>query len=339
MDISHVAIAKIVYETCKDDLLYTDSFYAWDNETTLWRRCNKLAVKSYIDRAANREDTPVNVREELKKCSVKSAVLCELEEFLHSNVIFNNNIYEFPVADGQIINFKYKMIRQRTKTDKFTVASPVKYDPNANCAVFRKYIDDITLNDKEVEKMLQKALGSCLTGVLTKELYNLHGTGSNSKTMLMKFMQVLLGDFCKLKPSDYLCNRIDYYQEHDDYLEDVEDMKDKRVFIIQEGDLKYKSGRVKELTGGDTFWTGTGRAFIPSMKIVIVTNEPLVGTDESLRRRIVNIPFKARFTKEPKLPHERLQDVTFERMSNDQQFMSSMLNWLMQGAQEVIESL
>jgi putative DNA primase/helicase len=85
--------------------------------------------------------------------------------------------------------------RRHSRTDLITRISPLAYDPNATCNLFRSFLDQI-LPDKDVQDWLQRWFGYCLTADYGEHvLAAFWGEGRNGKGTLIKLFQWLFGDY------------------------------------------------------------------------------------------------------------------------------------------------
>lgn len=77
----------------------------------------------------------------------------------------------------------------------FTHQIPVEYDENAKCPQFRRFLDQITLNNKKRKASLEEFMGLCMTkqiGYGTSII--LKGNGCNGKSVYCNVLCALLGE-------------------------------------------------------------------------------------------------------------------------------------------------
>jgi putative DNA primase/helicase len=152
-----------------------------------------------------------------------------------------------------------------------------------------KFVDEFTCGDAELSIYLQKLCGLCLTtDVTTQALHVLHGSGANGKSLFLKIISGILGDYMTLMSSDFLLAKA-----KDSKLETT-NLQGVRLAIINElpenGILS--DNRVKELIGnGQIKARGHYQNFSivnETYKILIASNyKPVVkGQDDGIWRRL-----------------------------------------------------
>lgn len=142
---------------------------------------------------------------------------------------------------------------------------------------------------------LQPAIGYSLTGS-TKEqcLFIAHGTGANGKSVFLRTLRELLGDYGRDCPAETLLAKRDNGINND-----IARLAGARLVcaIETEDGKRFAESLVKALTGGDTI---TARflhreffEFVPQFKLWLATNhKPTIrGDDHAIWRRIRLIPF------------------------------------------------
>lgn len=363
--IKHDKIENIIHDTIAKTVMTTSitkygnigtggsnyAIYIWDNVHSLWSKSDVQELKSLIDQIISNMRVTINtlnfiifnddvvpevtklksklykMMNDLKRIPYRNSVCTMFQQLVMEEfAVPNDDIEMFPVADNKIINVRTGEIRERIPSDFFTFSSKIKYDLNARSDKFDKYIADITLNNKEVERTLQIALGACLSGKVTGKIYVLHGIGNNGISTLLSLMKNLLHNFSSTVPFNFLHDTL--RNSVGDTIRWINCIKSARMLILGdfEGDLSYN--RVMSLVHDVQFHTGVDNEyFTPRCKVLLTTRVPLI--DNKLRNRIVNIPFNAVFTNNPVLPHERLRELGVVNYYSDSEFMSSMLNWLL----------
>jgi putative DNA primase/helicase len=80
----------------------------------------------------------------------------------------------------------------------------VQYIENSKCPRWLKFINEFTCGDAELALYLQKLCGLCLTDdVSIQSLHVLHGSGANGKSLFLKIISKILGDYMTLMSSDF----------------------------------------------------------------------------------------------------------------------------------------
>jgi P4 family phage/plasmid primase-like protien len=165
----------------------------------------------------------------------------------------------------------------------------VQYIENSKCPRWLKFVDEFTCGDAELSIYLQKLCGLCLTtDVTTQALHVLHGSGANGKSLFLKIISKILGDYMTLMSSDFLLAKA-----KDSKLETT-NLQGVRLAIINElpeNGVLYDN-RVKELIGnGQIKARGHYQNFSivnETYKILIASNyKPVVkGQDDGIWRRL-----------------------------------------------------
>ena len=165
----------------------------------------------------------------------------------------------------------------------------VQYIENSKCPRWLKFINEFTCGDAELALYLQKLCGLCLTDdVSIQSLHVLHGSGANGKSLFLKIISKILGDYMTLMSSDFLLAKA-----KDSKLETT-NLQGVRLAIINElpeNGVLYDN-RVKELIGnGQIKARGHYQNFSivnETYKIVIASNyKPIVkGQDDGIWRRL-----------------------------------------------------
>jgi len=89
--------------------------------------------------------------------------------------------------DGSLVPREHRM------EDFFTYVLPYVYDENAECPLFRKFLDRV-LPDKDMQNLLAEYIGYCFSKNLKLErMLVCYGFGSNGKSVLLDLVTKLLG--------------------------------------------------------------------------------------------------------------------------------------------------
>lgn len=237
------------------------------------------------------------------------------------------------------------------QSDLLTKLSAVTYDPVAACPDFEKALKSIfpedplvddAPGDLEMIAFIRRLFGYCLCGDTSEQIVAiLHGDGSNGKSVLLETICAVLGPYASPAPEGLLLAR-----RGEQHPTELADLFGKRlVHSVETGEgARLDEARVKKLTGGDKlkarkmredFWE-----FDPTHKLLILTNHrPRIrGTDHAIWRRVLLIPFTAKFwdpDKDPK-PGELRDQPRFQKDKNliANKFAherSGILNWLLDG--------
>lgn len=238
---------------------------------------------------------------------------------------FDKNPMLFNVLNGTI-DLRTGRLRKHDQEDYITKLASIRYDSQAKCEGWMKFLDDISCGNVELQDYLQAVVGYCLTGsVAEQKLFFLFGQGANGKSVFLRVLMGLFGDYGTKTASEFLLRK-----PAGTHTTDVTDLKGVRLAItveVGEGQRMAES-LVKELTGGDIVKARRMRqdnmAWDPTHKIWLAANhKPIVNeTTIAIWRRIDLIPF------DMKLPPEKQIRDLHERLLQEKE---GMLQWALRG--------
>lgn len=201
--------------------------------------------------------------------------------------------------------------------------------PGGSCPIFRDFLNRITGGDKELQKFLQRAFGYALTGSVQEHaLLFFYGTGANGKSVLLKTISDILGDYHQQAPIETFTASI--HQRHETELAALRGARLVTAVETEEG-RRWAEARIKTLTGGDKISARFMRQdyfqFDPQFKLVIAGNHKpgLRTVDEAIRRRFHLVPFAVTIP-----PAERDPDLTTKLQSE----WPGILKWMIEGCLE-----
>ena len=230
---------------------------------------------------------------------------------------------------GGIVDLKTGEMRPATPEDycrKITSVMPNKMD---EALKFADFLHDIFGGDRELIAFIRRVLGYGLTGS-TKEhaLFFGFGTGRNGKSVLLKTVADILGDYhCTAPIETFTATKID---RHPTELADLQGARLVTSCETEEG-RAWAESRIKLLTGGDTIKARYMRQdlfqFTPEFKLFVVgNNKPkLRQVDQAMRRRMNLIPF------DTTIPIEKVDKELVDKLRREG---GSILSWLITGALE-----
>lgn len=219
---------------------------------------------------------------------------------------FDHDPFKLNVANGTIDLITGKLL-PHDPADFITMASPVKFNPDAQAPLFTKFLDRVLASDESLIEFLQRSCGYTLTGDQSEQcIHFAHGAGQNGKTILISVMQHVMGDYGQVGPEDFLTQKLNRSASND-----LARLVGKRfVSVVETGEgNKLDEVRLKKLTGGDKisarFLHKEYFDFIPVAKYWLVSNfKPVCNAnDEATFRRIKTLPFEVRIPDAEKDPH------------------------------------
>lgn len=185
-----------------------------------------------------------------------------------------------------------------TKRDYFiTKFSPVEFTDNADCPMWRRFLDDIFGGDRELIRYIQKAVGYSMTGDTSEQcVFFLYGTGRNGKSTFLDVLREIFGDYVSnIQPETIMVKN----SMGNGINSDIARLKGARMVTTVEPNegVRLNEGLIKQLTGDDAVTArklyGNEFEFKPEFKLWMATNhKPVIrGTDDGIWRRIHMIPF------------------------------------------------
>lgn len=181
----------------------------------------------------------------------------------------------------------------------------VDYDPKADAPRFRRFLEEI-VPDEDLRLFLVRLLGYLLTGSIKEHRWFFFvGDGRNGKSLLMRVMEKIMGDYAKKVDTEMLMKS--NTRSPGSASPDVLQLQGKRFIYgneTREGQ-RLDDAKIKDMTGGETL---TGRAlhsnhyvsFDPTHKLVITGNHYPSVQDNShgFWERVVVFPFVVTFSRE-----------------------------------------
>ena len=196
-----------------------------------------------------------------------------------------------------------------------------------------RFIKEVTCNDDEKAKYLQKALGYSMIGTSNEEcMFILHGkTTRNGKSTLLAAVQHLLGDYSCVSPVSIIC-KTDRGKGSEAATPTIARLKGKRLVTMAESNQSGKLDEevIKQLTGGEEI---TARnlyestfSFLPQFTLWLSCNDLPEVRDKSLfaSNRVRVIEFNRHFS-------EQEQDITLKSLFKQESSMQGIFSWLVEG--------
>lgn len=258
----------------------------------------------------------------------------DMEDILSRNINdFDTQPYLFNCQNGTL-NLDTMQLQPHNPKDHITLIANVNYDRNACSERFIRFIDEITENDHEKARYLQKALGYSMDGLPREECFFLAlGLSTrNGKGTLFNTVLNLFGDYGKTISFDTLSRK--GAKDGSKPSPDIAMLNAARLIIANEPDkgIYFDEALLKQLTGGDPIATrklyGSPFSFIPQFKIWITANNKPNVSDNSIFEsdRLKLITFDRHFG-------ENERDTSLKTTLKQEHEKSAILNWLLAGYQ------
>lgn len=233
--------------------------------------------------------------------------------------------------------------RSTKPDDHLTRYCPVMYDPDANDPNVRKFIGQITQNNKGIESFLRQLIAVALDlNIQTKTMPQLFGrTTNNGKTTFIKAVKATLGSYdldghglcCEVNCSAFELGKFGTER----LTPKLATIGDSRIVFVSEPNKKLKvdTGLLKVLTADGTFQS-EGKFKDPNsmptlFTIIWETNHLLEIDDPTLfaRGTMQIVPFDFRVEK---------PDNNIDATLSSDAARSTWLNWIIEGHKEFVEN-
>lgn len=201
--------------------------------------------------------------------------------------------------DNGVLDLSTMTLESWSEKNRSTFRLPVKYDKTAECPVYDKFIEDVSVGDKILMNTLNEIVGYILSdSIEAGKLIALTGSGANGKSTFLKVVQSMLAEENISSISLSELNAKPFSRHF---------IADKKINIIYENDTKMTlsgmfSGITKSIVTGDAvngeIKGGKNYSFTPNLKIVLAANTlPKIDEipDTAVLRRYLVLPFRACF--------------------------------------------
>jgi len=320
-------------------LLYNGSKWEAEEEEVLMKISSDILHEEYVSELndAKRRGADEKVIK-AKKAKVMAAnsvgavksALVFLKGMLSTKVEeWDPNSWLLNVKNGTI-DLQTGEFREHRPEDMITLMAPIEYDPSATSPKWDKHLE-MFLPNENIRRQVQRDVGKALVGAVLEESLDVwYGpSGANGKSTTARAIMTLLGEYTKKAAPKLLLQT-----EHDRHPTEIADLVGTRIVFsieVEEGS-RLAVALVKDLTGGDIkkarFMRQDFFSFTQTFDfILIVNNQPKMGTDEALWRRIKLIPWEVQLPLEQRRPQD---DVINEFMEEG----PGILNWLLDGLKD-----
>lgn len=264
----------------------------------------KVLADEYIENLKNNSDMILvdkDYRKNIERLLSSNGKEMMIKEAQHipgipcQNTDFDKDIYKINCRSG-VLDLRTGNLQDHLPSlmqSKFCNCEITKKRPEK----FLKFLDETFSGDKEVVRYILTVFAICLTGDTTEQkIWYLVGDGSDGKSLLVKVISYVLGDYSATASTDLIIDK--KYQSQN--ISEVARLKGKRMVSISETKTEDKldEAGVKNMTGGDSivarFLYCNEFEYTPEFKILMMSNyEPrIVGNDHGIRRRIKIIRFQ-----------------------------------------------
>lgn len=240
---------------------------------------------------------------------------------------FDTDPWTLNVRNGSL-DLRTFTLAPHNPAQHLTKLAGADYDETATCPRWVQFVDEVFDGDAELAAFIQRAIGYSITGDTREQVLFLpYGTGANGKTVMLRVMQALLGDYAThADASTFMEKRTEAVRN------DVARLAGARLVTSVETTegQRLAESLVKQLTGGDKisarFLFREHFEFVPAFKLWLAANHKpeIRGGDFAIWRRVLLVPFNRTFTG-PTADPELLPKLLRE--------LPGILNWALTGVQ------
>jgi len=315
-----------------------------DAETEIQKYQAELSKRGLIDKAKPRNEDEVKLIElfkhaqDYKKFVVKhrdskyiSATMKEASPMLGVDIEkFDSDAFLLNMPSGTY-NLKTGELQKHNPNDFITKQTAVDIS-NEGADIWQNALQTIFQGDNELINYVQEIAGMAAIGkIIIEALIICTGRGGNGKSTIWNTIEKVLGSYSGTLSSEVLIVRMNRNVKPE-----IAELKGKRLIIapeLEEG-MRLSESMLKQLCSTDKISAEKKFkdpfSFTPSHQIILYTNPlPRVGsTDDGTWRRIIVIPFKAKFTGRNEI--KNFSDYLFENAGG------AILKWIVEGTKRFI---
>ena len=240
---------------------------------------------------------------------------------------FNNNKFLFNLNNGTY-DLKQSRIRNHEPKDLITAKTSFNFDPDVNCPEWIKFIDQVTNQNIDLQKYIQKLCGYCLIGERNEQIIVfIVGPGANGKSVFINTLSHVFGDYAGVINAKALISG-----NYGSIPSDIAGLYGKRLVTLSEfpEEATLNTTLIKSITGNDKL---TARhlyqswfEFYPEFMLMCAMNQmPEIREDDiAFFRRLKLIEFTKTFSE------EEMDKNLSNKLRNESE---GIFNWCVEGYQ------
>lgn len=268
----------------------------------------KRAVNSYLGGLFSQYPPPKQNGSDYRKALLDSrfrqSVVDQVKPLLSAwkfSEEFDRDPLLLGVPGNQVMDLRTGTLREMRREDRVTKRTRVTPDPDCSPVKFLRFMEEITLGDKDLADYLLRYGGYILTGSTKEHCVPFwYGHGANGKGTLINVLQHIMG--FEYGTALRMSNLSRKEKEDDSQRRIIAKLCGARLAAANEGNAKVKldMALLKSLASSDLL-TGAHLyerefTFQPSHKLLIATNhKPDLEVDTAARRRVHLVPFDGEF--------------------------------------------
>ncbi len=286
-------------------MIWNGKYWAWDRGDIEIVKLAKKTVRSIYHEAGNEPDDKIrasiatHAKDTEKQWRLDSMIKSAQSEpgiaIMLAEV--DSDQWLLNVGNGTI-DLRTGTLKSHDAADLITKIMPLAYNPDAECPLWNKFLNDTTDGNKDLIDYLQLIYGVCLTGDMTDQIFfYIYGLGQNGKSTFTTMLLDLTGDYGMRVDSEMFMMAD---KGKGGATEAIANIRGKRVLVSSEvsADRHLNTGLLKDLSGGGESIRARRLyehevEFKPICKIVMYGNhKPTIKeATMALWRRLKLIPF------------------------------------------------
>ncbi len=231
-------------------------------------------------------------------------------------IFFKNSVYN--INTKSIEKYNEKLVVNKN--------IPNNYNPNADCPIFLKFINECMCNDEELVMCIQEIMGYILIDVnKAHKFFLFYGIGSNGKSVLCDLISYMIGseNTSSVSISQFKQN---FHPSR---------IVGKKANISSENEVDFDTEKIKAISAGDTITIDIKNKqpfeYRPTCKLIFASNTLPNTMDNSngFYRRLEIIPFN-------RIIKDEEQDVDLlDKLKNE---IEGIIIWSLQGMHRLIDN-
>lgn len=349
-DVGNLDRAHALYNGILHQVQAINGFYLWDETKKKWVYKDNVQniVLDVIDKIPELEDRIITADEHrqlqrwqqscraYKHVSALRSLITNDTSFYKPVEQFNTHKTRIGTLSG-VCDLESGVISNNTPQHYITMQTRFDWNEESICPRWEQFMNEIMDGDTEMVNFMQKLSGYSIFGGNPEQLFViLEGHGSNGKSVFVKTLEYVMGDYAATASSDTLM-RPAFNRSSSGAAPDLIRLFRKRLVICNEWpeNSYINEPLIKVLAGGAdelavrSLYSNTYLSYVPEFLIMLATNHRpnIAGMDYGIWRRLLIIPFEVNFS-DPQ--HISKRDVNLEDYFKENEG-PGILNWLIEG--------
>jgi phage/plasmid-associated DNA primase len=289
-------IDKDYYRTLIENIIdYEKNFM----DDAINNNMEKSLIKAHTELISKQKKSLLSLR----SINYREGLVKDIKNKLYrDDIIFDKNPYLFCFKNKLFDLTKNKFIEPLPEyyismTTGYNFIEPEEEEQIKLITELNNIIDTIFFQE-DLKTLYLTILSTGMCGVPLEKFIISNGSGGNGKGLLNELVQRTIGDYAYILPSSVILNNLKQGGNPE-----IFNMNNKRLVICREPDSKFKinCATIKELVGGTelnarTLYSDKTTTNLCMTFIMECNEKPKLNeTSDALSRRIIDIPFKARF--------------------------------------------